>query len=114
VEAKGLSLSDSALKGEDLNNLIELLHANLDLFATSLMDMPGCTLLKHRIETGNNPPVKLRSYRQSPEDRIEISKQTDEMARAGVIVQSDTPYSSPVVLVQKKTVQRDSVWIIAN
>jgi len=58
VEAKGLSLNDSASIGEDLNNLIELLHTNIDLLATSLMDLPGCKLLNIDSKTVDNPPVK--------------------------------------------------------
>ena len=102
IEAKKISLKNTALKGIDFSNLVDLLYENIDLFASDLSEMPGCKLLKHRIDTGNHPPVRLRSYRQSPEDRAEISRQTEEMIKAGIIVESDTPYSSPVLLVQKK------------
>ena len=40
----------------DFHALVELLYDNLDLFATSLKELTGCTVLKHRIETGNSPP----------------------------------------------------------
>lgn len=82
--------------------MINLLHANIDLFATTLADLPGCDLIKHRIETGDNPPVQQRSFRHSPEEQKEISRQCAEMAEAGIIVESDTPYSSPVLLISKK------------
>ena len=91
------------MKGEDLDKLITLLYENIDLFATSLAELPGCDLLKHRIETGDSPPVRQRSYRQSPEEKAEISRQTAEMCKAGIIQESDTPYSSPVLLVRKKS-----------
>ena len=57
VTEKGISLKDCAMTGSDFHALVELLYNNLDLFATSLKELTGCTVLKHRIETGNNPPV---------------------------------------------------------
>jgi len=102
LEAKSISLTDTALKGSDLDLLIDMLYENIDLFATKLTELPGCDLLKHKIETGDNPPVNKRSYRMSPEDKIEVNKQVDEMLAAGIIIESDTPYSSPIVLVKKK------------
>ena len=90
------------MTGSDFHALVELLYNNLDLFASTIQELPGCTLIKHRIETGNHPPVRLRSYRQSPEDRAETKRQIDELLDAGIITHSDTPYSSPILLVEKK------------
>ena len=102
VSDKGISLANCAITGNDFHSLVDLLYNNLDLFATSLKELPGCSVLKLRIETGDSPPVKLRSYRQSPEDRAEISRQVNELLDAGIVTHSDTPYSSPVLLVKKK------------
>lgn len=103
LESKSITFEGTALKGKDLEELICLLHENIDLFATSIAELPGCNILKHRIETGDNPPVQQRSFRHSPEERKEISRQCQEMFQAGIIVPSDTPYSSPVLLVTKKS-----------
>ena len=91
LKSKAISLDDTALKGEDFNALVKLLYANLDMFAVELTDMPGSNVLLHRIDTGDSPPVRKRSYRQSPADRAEISKQTKAMLEAGIITPSDTP-----------------------
>jgi hypothetical protein len=56
----------------------------------------------HRIDTGAHPPVRKRAYRHSPADRVEISRQTQEMLRSGIIEETDSPWSSPVLLVSKK------------
>jgi predicted aspartyl protease len=45
LEAKSISLKETILKGIDLENLIDLLYDNIDLFATSLAELPGCDLL---------------------------------------------------------------------
>ena len=102
LETKSISLSDTALQGEDLDNLIRLLYDNLDLFSVGLSDLPGTDILLHRIDTGDSPPVQKKSYRHSPADQAEISRQTTEMLKAGIISPSDTPWSSPVILISKK------------
>src|SRR5664279_2258216 len=102
LEARSVSFTDTAVTGPDLDNLITLLYNNIDLMATSLNDLPGTDILLHRIDTGNSPPIRTRSYRHSPADNEEIRKQTAEMLAAGIIEESDTAWGSPVLLVKKK------------
>lgn len=102
LESTGISFTDTAVKDKELDELITLLYRNRDLIATSLMDLPGTDVLLHRIDTGDSPPIRKRSFRHSPADMAEISRQTNEMLQAGIIEESDTPWSSPVLLVSKK------------
>lgn len=102
LDAKKISFEGTAMQGKDLEALIKLLYNNIDLFATSLSEMPGTDVMLHRIDTGNSPPIRKRAYRHAPADKIEIAKQVEEMAKAGIIEESDTPWSSPVLLVSKK------------
>ena len=60
LEAKQLSLTDTAVSGQDLDNLIVLLYKNLDLVATSLKDLPGTDIMLHRIDTGCSAPIRTR------------------------------------------------------
>ena len=54
------------------------------------------------IDTGNHPPIALRPYRV-PLTRCKfIEDEIDDMLRAGLIVQSRSPWSAPVVFVSKK------------
>jgi hypothetical protein len=102
LEAKGISLADTALQGVELDHLIRLLYENMDIMATSIAELPGTDIMRHRIETGDSPPIRKRAYRQSPQDMAEISRQTKEMLEAGIIQEADSPWSSPVLLVSKK------------
>jgi hypothetical protein len=73
LEAKGISFKDTALKGTDLEGLICLLYRNMDIMATSLAELPGTDVLRHRIDTGDSPPVRTLAYRHTPADKEEIS-----------------------------------------
>ncbi|UYV77009.1 hypothetical protein LAZ67_14002807, partial [Cordylochernes scorpioides] len=60
------------------------------------------SLAKHKIETGNHQPIKHRPYRVSPTERQAIQTEVDKMLDAGIIRHSESPWSSPVILVKKK------------
>jgi hypothetical protein len=74
----------------------------MDIMATSIAELPGTDIMRHRIETGDSPPIRKRAYRHSPQDMAEISRQTKEMLEAGIIQEAESPWSSPVLLVSKK------------
>ena len=74
--------------------------------ATSLEELPGCDVLKMHIETGQHPPVNRKGFRHSPQDKAEIRRQVAEMERAGIVQCSDSPWSSPLILVNKKDVSK--------
>ena len=60
------------------------------------------SLAQHVIDTGDAMPIKQRPYRVSPDVKKEIDRQVDEMLEKGIIQESVSPWSSPVVLVKKK------------
>ena len=47
-------------------------------------------------------PIKQRPYRTSPECKHEIDRQVEDMLQKGIVQESVSPWSSPVVLVKKK------------
>lgn len=55
----------------------------------------------HVINTGDSAPVKQRPYRMSSEGHRVVEQECKEMQRKEVIMESKSPWSSPVVLVTK-------------
>ena len=101
LKAMAESCGGSELTIEQREQFYLLLLANADVFADD--NHPGRTnLIKHRIETGNNPPVRQPVRRISPHKREEASRLLKEMLDKKVIQPSSSPWASPIVLVPKK------------
>ena len=64
-------------------------------------DLVGTDIVKMEIDTGNARPVRKRPYRQSPEMQREMERQVQEMVSAGIVEPSDSPWSSPCLLIKK-------------
>jgi hypothetical protein len=48
-------------------------------------------------------PFRLRPYKYNPYQKNEIEKQINEMLEKGLIKHGASPFSSPALLVRKKT-----------
>lgn len=55
----------------------------------------------HGIDTGTNPPISTPPYRVGPSQRMEIDRHVEAMLDNNIIIPSESPYSSPVLLVKK-------------
>ncbi|CAF1112294.1 unnamed protein product, partial [Didymodactylos carnosus] len=60
------------------------------------------TTLTHAIDTGNHRPLYTPQYRQSHKDQQRISDETDKLIKQGIVENSTSPWSSPIVLIKKK------------
>ena len=98
---KGINLQQNSLTTDEFCKLVDLIYQNRDLFATSMKDLKGTDVVKMHIDTGNAKPIRKRPYRQSPQMQQAMEKLLDEMLAANIIQPSDSPWSSPCLLIKK-------------
>ncbi|CAG2226067.1 Transposon Ty3-G Gag-Pol polyprotein,Transposon Ty3-I Gag-Pol polyprotein [Mytilus edulis] len=99
-------LSKADLTDPQKQQLKSFLNQNRNVFATNLQELGQTDVYKHKINTGNAPPVTSRPYRTSPAAKQEIQRQVEELLKNDIIEPSTSEYSSPIVLVKKK----DNTW----
>jgi hypothetical protein len=63
-------------------------------------------VVQHVINTGFAPPRRAHPYRQSPAMEEIVKKEIDKQLDTGVVVHSNSPWASPIVMVKKK----DGTW----
>ena len=66
-------------------------------------DFRGTDLVEHKIVTGNERPIRKPPYKVPFALRKEMENQIENMLRKGVTDVSSSPWSSPVILVPKKS-----------
>lgn len=91
-------LGGSKLNGEMEKELKEVVDSFL---AVTEGTLTRTHILKHKIDTGDNEPVKQRYYPTSPYVQEKVNAELDRMLKLGVIEKSDSPWSSPMVVVKK-------------
>ncbi|GFV72311.1 hypothetical protein TNCV_637731 [Trichonephila clavipes] len=94
------------LSDEQRNKLSELLRKFSGLFTKTDKSTAAKTNVKHRIFTGDHAPINQRAYRVSPTERRIFHEEVQKMLDEGIVQPSESPWSSPVVLVRKK----DGSW----
>lgn len=99
---KLLNAIDSDLGEIHKKQLINLLTRFQSCFDVYTSFTSTTNSVAHTINTPPGEIVHQRPYRVSPSERRIIDQEVSEMLREGIIRQSSSPWSSPVVLVKKK------------
>ncbi|MCP3663817.1 MAG: RNA-directed DNA polymerase [Gammaproteobacteria bacterium] len=96
-----LDLSKSRLTPEEAVQFKTFLREFEDLFAVDNNDLGCMTGTTHAINTGDATPVHQRPFRTPMSQRKIVDEEIQKMQTAGVTRPSNSPWSSPVVLVPK-------------
>ena len=103
-------VANTTLDVDQMARLSALIDKYFSVFAHNSDDM-GTTIGHHKIDTDDYASVNQMPYRLSPSDRENVQGQIETMLKQAIIRDSRSPWASPVILVDKKTVQRGSALI---
>ena len=92
-------MQDSQIK-EKLSSLIGIYR---DVFALAKDPLGTVIGTEPFIDTNDNPPFKIAPYKVAPYKLPVVQEEIKEMLDKGVIVRSKSQYSSPIVMVPRKT-----------
>jgi hypothetical protein len=93
------SLNLDVSERQQLANLLNQYH---EAFALDMSELGCFNGVQHSVHTYDEIPCSARPYRHPPHVQADIRRQTQEMLRDGVIDESTSPWSSPVVMVKRK------------
>ena len=90
------------LNDEQRHQFLHLLIKHSNAFAESNIDLGTCNVAVHSIDTGTSAPIKQQPRRIPFGLQNEALSEVESMTEKKVIRPSNSPWSSPVVLVRKK------------
>src|SRR5436190_20054562 len=80
----------------------KLIRKYSEICAISDTKLGRTNIVKHRINTGEHLPVSRKPYRANEEKEKLIKEELDKMIKDGVVRESESSWSSPVVIIDKK------------
>ena len=91
----------SAETRKEIRHLVN--HEFRRAFAANIFELGSTNLVKVRIEeVPGSHPVAQKPYRSSRSHEAEMDRIIGEWVEAGIVVESDSSYTSPAILVDKK------------
>ena len=80
----------------------KLLVQNKDHFAKTDAELGHTNTIQMKIDTGNHAPIKMRPYWTPIKKHRIVDQAIDEMLVANIIRRSKSPWSFPIIVVDKK------------
>ena len=94
--------SVAALEETECQEVRKLLNEFSDIFSAGPHDLGCMDLIKHQIHTGEVPPIRQPVRKLPLAKREEAERSVQEMRELDVIEPSVSPWSSLIILVNKK------------
>ena len=98
-----LSYLSANASEEDVAKVKNMLFKWQHVFSKNSSDLGKTDVLRHRIDLTDDTPVKEKACRVPPTMIDELKQHISQLLDMGVIEESTSPYSSPIVIVRKKT-----------
>ena len=102
-QAIDLGYLEENVNRAELESVKHMVYKWRHIFSKDSMDLGKTSVLKHRIDLHDNIPVKERARRIPPNMIEELRNHIQQLHSMGVIEESVSPWSSPIVLVRKKS-----------
>ena len=96
-----VQFEEGYLSDKETREIKTLIDEFADIFSKNSDDI-GKTDFIHKIKLTDENPFKSRAYRIPQAQKKIVEDEIEKMLRTGVIKKSNSPWSSPVVLVKKK------------
>lgn len=96
-------LRTSHMNEEEREQIVKLCRKYSDIFHTENIPLTFTNQIKHPIKTKDEIPVYTKSYRYPFVHKPEVQRQINSMLDQGIIRPSNSPWSSPIWIVPKKT-----------
>lgn len=87
---------------EEKDAIRKLCYEYRDIFYSKEIPLTFTNQVKHKINTTDENPIFVKSYRYPEVHRQEVKDQIKEMLDNGIIKNSTSPWSSPIWIVPKK------------
>ncbi|KAK9730648.1 hypothetical protein QE152_g14378 [Popillia japonica] len=95
---QNLNIGES-IDDENREKLKNILIEYEDCFATDMHGLGTIESVQCKIETTTEEPITYRPYRPSYKEREEVREIVDDLKGAGIIVDSTSPYASPITTI---------------
>ncbi len=97
-----IDFGDSPLTPEWKKRITSILNSMPDIFALHDLDYGHTDQVKHRIKLSDETPFEHKARPIHPHDVDAVRKHLQELLEADIIRESESPFSSPIVVVRKK------------
>ena len=91
------------LDNEEIEHIKGLINERPHIFGVPGEGLKATHLVTHNIETTTNVPVRVKGHRHPPAVREEMQRQISKYLDEGIIRPSNSPYSSMMWVVPKKS-----------